>query len=123
MKPIEAIEFFRKSCQADDRMVEAKFYLARALVYRFIYGETQELIELLNDVIACAKDKPYPTNMNALYHFALIYIELKKFDIEMISEAQFKEAVYLLGRFSESAALIEDIHQKLGGEAATQRPL
>jgi SAM-dependent methyltransferase len=115
MKPIEAIDLFRKSCEADNRMVEAKFYLARALTYRFIYGETEELIEHLNYVIACARDNTYPANMNALYHFALIYIELKKFDIEMISEAQFNEAVNLLRKFSESAALIENIHQELEG--------
>ncbi len=115
MKPIEAIDLFRKSCEADNWMVEAKFYLARALIYRFIYGETEEFIEHLNYVIACARDNQYPANMNALYHFALIYIELKKFGIEMITEAQFNEAVDLLSKFSESAELIENIHQELEG--------
>ena len=115
MKPIEAIDLFRKSCEADNRMVEAKFYLARALIYRFIYGETEEFIEHLNYVIACARDNQYPANMNALYHFALIYIELQKFGIELITEAQFNEAVNLLSKFSESAALIENIHEELEG--------
>jgi SAM-dependent methyltransferase len=115
IKPIEAIDLFKKSCEADNRMVEAKFYLARALTYRFIYGENQEFIEHLNYVITCAKDNQYPANMKALYHFALIYIELKRFGIEMITEAQFNEAVSLLSKFSESAALIKNIHQELEG--------
>jgi tetratricopeptide (TPR) repeat protein len=113
IKPIEAIDLFRKSYEADNRMVEAKCYLARALIYRFIYGEKQEFLEHLNYVIACARDNQYPANMSALYHFALIYIELQKFGIEMITEAQFDEAVSLLSKFPESAALIKNIHQEL----------
>ena len=93
-------------------MVEAKFYLARSLVYRFIYAESDEFIEHLNFVVSCARGNQYPTNMKALYHFALIYIELKKFGIELITEAQFNEAVFHLSKFSESAALIENIHHE-----------
>ena len=113
MKPIEAIDLFRKSYEADGRMTEAKFYMTRALVYLFIYGESEEFIEHLNYVVSCARDNQYPTNMNALYHFALIYIELKKFGIELITEAQFNEAVFHLGKFSGSAVLVENIHQEL----------
>lgn len=113
MKPIEAIDLFRKSCEMDNQPVEAKFFLTRALLYRFIYGEKKEFIEHLNYLIACARGNQYPANMKALYHFALVYIELKKFGIEMIAEAQFNEAVHVLSNFSESTAFMEDIHQEL----------
>ena len=111
-KPIEAIDLFRKSYERDNQMVEAKFFLACALTYRFIYGEKEEFIENLNFVIDCARSDQYPTNMNALYHFALIYLELKKFGIELITETQFNESLYLLRKFSESSPLIESIHRQ-----------
>jgi SAM-dependent methyltransferase len=110
VKPIEAIDLFRRSCETDNQMVEAKFFLARALIYRLIYGEKNEFIETLNFVVDCARGNQYPVNMNALYHFALIYIELKKFGIELITAEQFNEAVNCLSKFPESSGLIETIH-------------
>jgi SAM-dependent methyltransferase len=119
VKPIEAIDLFRKSWQANEQMVEAKFYLARALIYRFIYGERQEFIEHLNDVIACARDQQYPVNRDALYHLALIYLELKKFGIEVITKAHFDEMVSFLSKFPESAPQIEKIQQELQRQNCT----
>jgi hypothetical protein len=113
VKPIEAIDLFRKSWQADEQMLEAKYYLARALIYRFIYGERQEFIEHLNDVIACAREQQYPVNRDALYHLALIYLELKKFGIEVITQAHFEEVVTFLSKFPESGPQIEKIQQEL----------
>jgi SAM-dependent methyltransferase len=113
IKPIEAIDLFRKSYEIDNQMIEAKFYLTNALIYRLINGEKNEFIENLNYVIDCAKSHQYPVNKIALYHFALIYIELKKFGIEMITEEQFNNAVYLLGKFSDSSHFIESIQTEI----------
>jgi SAM-dependent methyltransferase len=111
-KPIEAIDLFEDSFKKDPKFLEARFMLTRALIYRFINGEKEEFIKNINFIIDCAKSDRYPQNMEALYHLAMIYIELKKNDIGLITDEQFHETVYLLAKFTESSERIASIQKE-----------
>ena len=108
-KPMEAIDLFQDSLDNNHNFMEAKFMLTRALIYRFINGEEEEFINNLNFIIDCATRNQYPQNMEALYHFCMIYLELKKLDIGLISDERFHNAVYLLRKFPESSKHIATI--------------
>ena len=112
-KPVEAIDLFQDSFEKDQKLLEARFMLTRALIYRFIYGEKQEFIKNMNFIVDCAKSDRYPQNMDALYHLAMIYIELKKLGIGLISDEQFRETVYLLAKFPESSARMATIQKEI----------
>ena len=87
-------------------MLEAKFLLTQALIYRLIYGEQEEFLENISFIVNLASGKRYPQNMTALYNYALICIELKKMGLVIITDDQFYESVCRLGKFPESKMLL-----------------
>lgn len=112
-KAMEAIDLFRNSYNSDNQLLEAKFFLTRALIYRLINGEQEEFLENLRFIVSIASGDRYPQNMTALYHYALIWIELKKLGLKIITEAQFNDSVCRLARFPESEKLIKAIQSEL----------
>ena len=111
-KTMEAVDLFRKSYNLDNQLLEAKFFLTRALIYRLINGEQEEFLENLRFIVNIASGNRYPQNMTALYHYAVIWIELKKLGLNIITEAQFNDALDRLGRLPESEKLLAAIQSE-----------
>lgn len=72
LRPIEAIDCFRRCHELEPQWIEARLLLARALLYRFIYGEYDEFKPHFNFMTHLMAEGPYPSNMLAQYHFAMI---------------------------------------------------
>jgi hypothetical protein len=113
IKPIEAIDFFRRAAK-DPAFHEAQFALTCALLYRYVYGETAEFEENLQMLIEKAeRSNPPEVQILALYYFALIWIEMRRLNIELIPIEQYQEVMLYLGRNSLGSAYVEAIHMEL----------
>lgn len=114
IKPIEAIDYFRAASKINND-AKARFLLTCSLVYRFINGEKEEFTQGLDYLVKSSESGQYPINMQALYYFALLFLELKKFGIKLLSKDQFHGLLCKLYQFPDSAKFIEKIAEELKG--------
>jgi SAM-dependent methyltransferase len=100
-KPVEAVDLFRKCCELDKNFVLPRFMLARALVYRLIYGEQAEFFESLMFLKSHAFDAQSPHSLAALEQFAKLYIDLKRFGLNLIDRRDFDAAIARIEQYSQ----------------------
>jgi SAM-dependent methyltransferase len=108
-KPIEAIEFFRKCHHLEPDVLRFRFYLTRALIYRFINGETDEFAEHYNFLIHTISNGSPARKRDALYHLAMMYVDLEKLGNNHMRKAVFDEALDQLDRIPDSGPYAEKI--------------
>lgn len=112
-KPIEAIDFFRQSHEAAPSEPEPRFYLARSLVYRFIYGAMDEFVSHFNYIAHVMQNGPEDQISAALYHFAMIYVELELLGKQQMSRQTLQTAMTRLAQRGDGAAYLEKINTAL----------
>jgi ubiquinone/menaquinone biosynthesis C-methylase UbiE len=108
-KPIEAIEFFRRSCLLEPDVILYRFHFVRALVYRCINGESEEFkrqYEFLLNTVAHGSEQ---SKREALYHISMLYVEFEKLGIPYMEKAIFDEALRRLEQHPGSAPYVERI--------------
>lgn len=110
-KPIEAIDMFRMSYENDNSNIDARFHLTRALVYRYINGEADEFLDNLSYVFDCINNEICPDRMNAIFHFLMIYYELKLFGIDLVQKCELEKLVEFLSNSPNSDSYIEIINK------------
>lgn len=111
--PIEAIDLFRASYKLDKNNIDALGYLTRSLVYRLINGEREEFEYYYKRLKYYANNTQYPNNITAMYHTALLFLEVKVFGGNTMEETEFIEMVRKLSTFPESRRLVDKIKQKI----------
>ncbi len=113
MSPIESIDFFRRCHTLEPGNPDFRFYLARALVYRFINGERDEFshhYNFLTDTIMCGSAKE---KCAALYHYAMICIELEKLGIPNMKKTDVEDAIRLLSQIDGSESYLNKLKQAM----------
>jgi SAM-dependent methyltransferase len=110
-RPIEAIDMFRISCQKNNNNLEARFYLTWALLYRYIYGETEEFLQNLVILFDIAGTAKYPFNMQAVCQILLIYLEAKILGVEVFRHDLFVDLVQRYFCFQDSKLYIENLNK------------
>ncbi len=109
LRPMEAIDCFRQCWELQPENTEARLMLARALMYRFIYGETKEFskhFEFLSHTIHSGRP---PFNLQALYHFAMMYVELEKVGRQCMRREDFDSILATLRNHPEGHKMEERI--------------
>jgi ubiquinone/menaquinone biosynthesis C-methylase UbiE len=111
--PMEAIDMFRASYELDRSNVDALFCLTRALVYRLINGEDEEFTYYYKRLMYYTDSDQYPDSMKAMYHAALLFLELKVFNIDIMDESMFITLFKKLSSLPESQHYIDIIKWKI----------
>jgi hypothetical protein len=77
ISPIEAVEMFRKSYKIDDTNTKVKLLLFKALLYRFLLGDTNEFNEIILSVNQSLNQDSFRNNPEFLYELLLVDLEAK----------------------------------------------
>lgn len=109
LRPMEAIDCFRRCFELEPENTEAHLMLARSLLYRYIYGETQEFSKHYDFLTRTIHSGKYPFNVQAQYHFAMMYIEFEKVRLPCIRRDDFENVLTMLRQHAEGQALVERI--------------
>jgi SAM-dependent methyltransferase len=117
VKPIEAIDFFRLSYTLAPDVPDYGFYLTRALVYRFINGERDEFVKHYNRLTEVILHGNEERRQAALYHLAMIYIELEKLGNKQMGKATFNNAIEQLTRYDNNRKYISKINAAMAPSA------
>ena len=98
LRPMEAIDSFRRSHELNRCAVEPRFMLVRSLVYRLICGEKEEFESHFNWLTEVIKNKETNINLRAkaLYHFAMMFLDLQKAGSSTIHQHNFEAAIKML---------------------------
>ena len=110
-KPVEAIDFFTLCHQLKPKVPTYRFYLTRSLVYRFINGERDEFAHHYNFLADMALHSDAANKREALYHQAMIYLELGRYGNRSMPRKVFMDALEQLGRDPEGRPYLEKILQ------------
>lgn len=110
IKPIEAIDYFRKASHIPDHF-EAQLALTCALLYRYVNGEVEEFETNWNLLVEKVEHSEQDSQRSmALYYFALTWIEMRRLQIELIPYEQFEVAMRRLCADQKNAAFVESVH-------------
>lgn len=119
-RPVEAIEMFRKSCMlSNNSMIKYRFFYALSLVYRSLYGESNEFVEEYQYFLSMIKDAEYPYKMIATLLLLLINQEMRSLNTQEILDCEtFNNYLRYLSGFPDSASYIEMINDCMSKKQA-----
>jgi SAM-dependent methyltransferase len=112
-KPIESIDFFRSSLKLDPQVAKYRLYLARALLYRFISGESEEFRNHFDFLIHLIEHGCEDEKKEALYHFLMVYFDLEKLGCQQIPKSTFDAALKKLAELPGKGAYWDEIQKKM----------
>jgi 2-polyprenyl-3-methyl-5-hydroxy-6-metoxy-1,4-benzoquinol methylase len=113
IKPIEAIDFFRLCHNSAPEVPRFRFYLTRSLIYRFINGERDEFVKHYNFLTKTISQGKEADKREALYHLAMIYVELDKLGSQKMNRATFELVVEQLSKCADGKKSLEKINKAL----------
>lgn len=108
-KPIEAIDLFRLSHQLEPEVFPYRCYLARALIYRTINGESDEFARHHKFLTDTALNGSPSQQRDALYHLAMMYVEFEKLGCPRINKSVFDATRERLSQIPGSGPYVEKI--------------
>jgi SAM-dependent methyltransferase len=108
-KPIEALEFFHRSCQLKPAEFAFRFYLTRALLFRCINGETDEFRKNYEFLLETIARGTAHGKREALYHIAMLYVEFEMLGSTYMGRSIYDEALCRLEQLPESGPYVEKI--------------
>lgn len=115
-KPIEAIDFFRRCHHLEPDVFPFRVYLTRALVYRFINGETDEFAKHYNFLTQIISNGSTSHKRDALYHHAMICIEFEKLGNNSIGKSVLDDVLEQLAQLPGSAQCMAKILKSHGSQ-------
>ena len=108
-KPIEAIGFFHRSHLSEPGIYRYRAFLARALLYRFINGDTSEFTKHYSYLIEIIDNGSPDEQCVSLYHLAMMYVELLCLGRKGITKETFDEVIGRLKKFDQGPEYIDKI--------------
>lgn len=114
-RPIESIDMFRKSLECGGQEnIKSRFFLSLALLYRYVYRETEEFIKHAEWFMDNANGDQYPLNMKSIFVWLLLNFEMKKFGLEIIDGETYQTIARGLQNFPGSETcmnIIENLNK------------
>jgi len=113
IRPREAIDMVRMRSETGTDN-EARFYLTRSLFYRYIYGEKNEFEQNLKFMLKCAAQNNHPDRIKALCHLSVLYIETRRFGINITHENMFNQILRAIVTIPEAKSYLDKISKESG---------
>lgn len=106
IRPIEAIDLFRKSYFSDKTNLRSKLYLTRALIYRFLLGEKEEFEKMFNEIISVTNEILISTDNEKIAELLYFYIALQTegnyFGLSILSDDHKSKFVNMLSKLPDA---------------------
>jgi len=109
LRPMEAIDCFRRCYELEPGHLEARLMLARSLMYHYVQGGPAEFADHYNFLTRTMHSGRHPYNLLAQYHFAMMYIDFAKSGFPGISEKDFQSALAMLRQHPEGSDYLKRI--------------
>jgi SAM-dependent methyltransferase len=109
LRPMEAIDCFRRCWELSPDNIPAQLLLARSLMYRFICGEHEEFRKHYEFLTRTVFSERHPFNMQAQYHFCMIFVELERIGRQGLLRTDFEKVLNMLRQNPEGCEMAERI--------------
>ena len=106
LKPIEAIEFYRKAYSIKPQDIDNKLSFVHSLLYRAIYNDPDEFIEILMDIF----NKRETADPKCVFKILEFYFESQKYNFEILKKAQVNSLMeFLYNSKNEGKVYLESL--------------
>lgn len=111
-RPIEAIDMFKKSFKLAPHDTDAKLFMAHALLYRAINGDSEEFFKLIDEIIAHLSDQSGDHKVKYLAKLLLIDVEARRLGVKILNPDDYRVLKVQLSQAVGTQAFLEDINRE-----------
>lgn len=112
IRPIEAIELFRKSLKCVPDFTDAKLLMAHSLLYRAINGDRDEFLKHVDEIITYLMGQAGDDKIKYLARLLLINIEAGRFGIQLLNPDDYIKLKTQLGQANGTTMFIDEISRE-----------
>lgn len=101
LRPLEALEIFRKCYEIDPAYYQYKLYFTHALLYRGLNGDAGDFFKLLTEIYESFDTVPEEQQNDFVATFCKIVLEACKFDHKLVDDESIQRVVSKARHFPE----------------------